>query len=102
LADVALKETFYYPPKTYGEDIIEDVFYTIENDSDYHRRFTHLGKALSPKVVNTWTGKYTKIISGYRTLQERVTAKRSNLTTAYTKLIPKSRFTILMDYPGCR
>ena len=77
-------QTFSEP---YGEDIIEDVFITIENNNDFHRQYGDLGLELQPWVVNNWIGKYTKAIIGYRNLRV-VDAKRSNLIKYYTKLIP--------------
>jgi len=71
----------------YGEDIIEDVFLTIENNPDYRHQYYDLIEVLSDRAVNPWIGKYTKAITGYRNLQV-VNAKRSDLITTYTKLSP--------------
>jgi hypothetical protein len=84
---ILAKDVLRTLPEPYGEDIIEDVFLAIENNCDFHRRYKDLGEALHLWVVNNWIGKYTKEFTGYRNLRA-VNAKRSNLITAYTKLIP--------------
>jgi hypothetical protein len=77
-------QTFSEP---YGEDIIEDVFVAIENNAEWHRRYVELSNETNRWVVNNWIGKYTKAITGLKSLRE-VTAKRSDLIKDYTKLRP--------------
>lgn len=72
----------------YSEDIIEDVFLAIENTIDWRMRYDELGDELSYWVVNNWIGKYTKQITGLKGVLQ-VNAKRSKITTSYTKLVPR-------------
>lgn len=74
--------------QSYGEDIIEDVCLAIENNAVWLRRYNELGDELRNWVVNNWIGQYTKLITGFDSLQE-VSARRSNIIKNYTKLIPR-------------
>ena len=75
-------------PQPYGEDIIEDVCLSIENNSDWFRRYNELSDELCDWVVNNWIGQYTKLITGFDSNRE-VYARRSNIIKYYTKLIPR-------------
>lgn len=75
-------ETFSEP---YGENIIEDVCLAIENRSSWLKQYDVLKVELSKDVVNNWIGRYTKQITGLKTVLE-VDAKRSKIIGAYTKL----------------
>lgn len=71
----------------YDEDIIEDVCLAIESNPEWRRRYDELSEELRAGVVNNWIGQYTKQLVGLRSLRE-VEAKRSQIITSYTKLIP--------------
>ena len=75
-------KTFSEP---YGADIIEDVCLRIENRPPWRRRYEELKNELTRDVVNNWIGRYTKQITGLKTVLE-VDAKRSEIIGSYTKL----------------
>lgn len=69
----------------YGEDIIEDVFFEIEHQPSWRRRYDELVLELCKGTVNKWVGRYTKQITGLRN-PKQVYAKRSKITESYSKL----------------
>jgi len=71
----------------YGEDVIEDVFLSIEQNHAWQERYDELVNELGKDTVNQWIGKYTKQVTGLRNPSE-VEAKRSKLTKRYSKLYP--------------
>ncbi len=74
-------------PQPYGEDIVEDVCLVIENNQRHYETYQELSVELRQWVVNNWIGQYVKQITGKKSIRE-VTARRSKLITAYTKLSP--------------
>ena len=72
--------------KPYNEDIIEDVFLTIEKDPNLFLLYKQSCEILGKDVVNVWIAKYTKSYTGLNS-GEIKTAKRSALIHSYTKLI---------------
>ena len=72
-------------PRT--EDLIEDIFIRIENESAWKTHYEDLRADLGPDVTNQWIGRYTKLATGYQT-GKQVDAKRTHLTTSYSKLLP--------------
>ena len=80
-------ETFSEP---YGEDIIDDVCFAIEDNPEWMQRYSELGAELRSWVVNNWIGQYTKQLTGLKTVRE-VKAKRSKLISSYTKLTQSFR-----------
>jgi hypothetical protein len=82
-----VKEILQTISKPYGENIIEDVCLAIENRPPWHLRYNDLVNELSRDVVNNWIGRYTKDITGMKTVLV-VAAKRSKIIKAYTKLRP--------------
>ena len=69
----------------YEEDIILNVFQKIDRDRDWHKRYVELAEELTTSVVNSWIGKYTKSLTGMKTLRQ-VHLKENHLITSYTKL----------------
>ncbi len=70
----------------YPEDIIRDVFYKIEKNQDWRRRYKEFGEELEKEwIVNNWIGKYVKTLSGMRTLRQ-VPVEDGHVFTSYTKL----------------
>ncbi len=82
LAQEILKKTFSEP---YSEDIIRDVCFAIEGDTNWRRRYDELGEELRPWVVNNWLGKYVKELTGMNSLRQ-VTLEDGHIITSYTKL----------------
>lgn len=72
-------------PEPYGEDITEDVFLEIYKQPNWRRQYDELVDELSEDVVNQWIGRYTKQITGLKTVSQ-VEAKRSKIIGSYTKL----------------
>lgn len=73
--------------KPYGEDVIEDVFLSIEQNHAWLERYYDLVNELGKHTVNQWIGKYTRNFTGWRR-SSQVIAKRSNLTESYSRLHP--------------
>jgi len=73
--------------KPYGEDVIEDVFLSIEQNHAWQERYYELVNELGKNTVNQWIGKYTRQFTGLRN-PSQVIAKRSNLTESYSRLYP--------------
>jgi hypothetical protein len=71
--------------KPYGEDIILNVFRKIEKDRDLKRCYTLLVHELGKYAVNTWVGKYTKELTGMKSLTS-TPAPHGPIITSYTKL----------------
>lgn len=69
----------------YSEDIIDEVCFVIEHDSELHQQYQELAADLRAWVVNNWIGQYTKELTGGETIRE-VTARKSSLIKGYTKL----------------
>jgi len=69
----------------YEEDIILSVFQKINRNHDWHKRYIELGEELTTPVVNSWIGKYTKSLTGMKTLRH-VPLKKNQLITSYSKL----------------
>jgi hypothetical protein len=70
---------------SYEEDVIEDLFLVIEQDSLLRQRYDELSAELRPQVVNNWIGQYTKQMVGMESVRQ-VKAGRSKLIKSYTKL----------------
>jgi hypothetical protein len=69
----------------YTEDIIEDVFVSIKERSTWKTQYDELIAELGPNVTNQWIGRYTKLLTGFQKAKQ-VDAKRTKLTTSYSKL----------------
>ncbi len=72
-------------PRPYSEDVIEDVFLTIEADPSLHARYRALEGEFTKHVVNQMLGVYTKQLTEMETIRE-VDAHRSQLIKNYSKL----------------
>jgi hypothetical protein len=69
----------------YGEDIIRDVCFAIEKNSEWRKQYESLKDELSRDVVNTWLGKYVKEATGLKNVRV-VSIGQGHIITAYTKL----------------
>lgn len=73
-------------PKPYSEDVIKNVWLAIEEQSTWLEKYNELVYELGKDVVHHWIGRYTKKITGFKTLLKGVDAKPSKITGTYTKL----------------
>jgi hypothetical protein len=70
----------------YRETIILDVFLEIQKSIGWKKRYGELSDELHNRwTVNKWIGKYTKELTGLKSLK-LVPAPDDSLITAYTKL----------------
>jgi hypothetical protein len=69
----------------YGEDVIRDVCFAIEENAEWRRRYDMLKNELTRDVVNNWIGKYVKEATGLNSLLE-VDTQQGHIITVYTKL----------------
>jgi hypothetical protein len=72
-------------PKPYTEDVVEDVFVAIESDPRWKKEYDDLQYNLHKNVVNPWGGFWIAHLTG-RIPGEQVSATRTSLIEAYTKL----------------
>ena len=70
----------------YGEDIIRDVCFEIENDPDLKKRYEDLEDEFNKWIVNSWIGKYTKNLTGLKSLRQVPAGDSVTIITTYTKL----------------
>jgi hypothetical protein len=72
-------------PRPYTEDVIDDVFHTIESRTDLLARYNKECERLGKIVVNTWGGYWT---ANYmeRVGERVVPAQKSSLIQSYSKL----------------
>jgi hypothetical protein len=71
--------------KPYGEDIILNVFQAIKKDRELQRRCDLLRDELGNDVVHNWIGKYTKDLTGLKSLRKSL-APKGFYIYSYTKL----------------
>ena len=69
----------------YGEDIILHVFQKIAEDPNFQKRYTQFRDELGKYGVNPWIGKYTKELTGMKSLYIHCHSDVS-LVKTYTKL----------------
>lgn len=70
----------------FRETIILDVFSEIQKSEDWSKRYRELSdELLNSWIVNNWIGKYTKELTGLKSLKS-TQAPEGSLITAYTKL----------------
>lgn len=70
----------------YAEDIILQVFAEIKENREWKRRYDEASEELHNSwVVNNWIGKYTKELTGLKSLQS-AKAPEDSLITSYTRL----------------
>lgn len=72
-------------PKPYTEDIIDDVFFEIENEPELRLQYDGLCRDLGKSTANTWGGYWIANALG-KTGVEQVLAKKSKLIQSYSKL----------------
>jgi hypothetical protein len=82
LVQAVLRANFSEP---YGEDIIRDVWFAMEENREWRRQYDTLKDELSRDVVNNWIGKYVKEAVGLNNLRA-VPIKQGHIVTSYTKL----------------
>ena len=87
LMEIVLKSI----PKPHAEDVIEDVFFAIEQNPKWRKEYDDLQYNLGKAVVNAWGGFWIAHTEG-RVPGEHVSATRSSLIEGYAKLArgPKS------------
>lgn len=72
-------------PEPYSEDIIDEVFLTIEKNPHWLRQYKKLCDELNKNVVNVWIAKYTKKNTGLNSGEIKA-AVQSHLIQSFTKL----------------
>jgi len=70
----------------YDQDIIWIVCVAIENDPGWKRRYAELKDELSRDVVNNWIGKYTKDLTGLKTIRQVDAPEEGHIVGSYTRL----------------
>lgn len=72
-------------PSPHGEDVIDDVFYAIEQHPQWRQDYDDLCLGLSKSTVNKWGGFWIANHEG-RSGDQQVPSKKSTLIGAYSKL----------------
>lgn len=72
-------------PLPHTTDVIEDVFYAIEQRVDWHKRYNAMCAELGKTVANNWCGFWTAKLEERRGV-EQVPATRTRLVATYSKL----------------
>lgn len=72
-------------PKPYSEDIVDEVFYAIEQRADWKQGYDALARDLGRKVVGVRGGFWIASLIG-KTGTEQVSAAKSSLIDSYVKL----------------
>jgi hypothetical protein len=72
-------------PKPYGEDIILNVFQKIKKDRDLQKRCDLIRYELGNDVVHNWIGKYTKELTGLKSIRTAL-APKGFYIYSFTKL----------------
>jgi hypothetical protein len=73
-------------PLPHTEDVIEDVFYAVEQRADWQKRYNALCAELGKTVTNNWFGFWTANLEERRA-SEQVAATKTRLIATYSKLI---------------
>lgn len=73
-------------PEPYGEDVILDLCLAIEQSPQLRRTYDKLVAELPKDVANNWIGKYTKWLTGFKTLRPAVPIGPGHIITTYTRL----------------
>jgi len=76
-------------PQPHTCDVIDDVFYGIEQRIDWRKRYNALCDELGKTVANNWCGFWTAKLEE-RHAAEQVPAKKSTLIATYSKLDEKA------------
>lgn len=72
-------------PMPHGEDVIDDVFHTIEQTPEWRQDYDDLCVQLTKTVVNTWGGFWIANYEG-RSGDQQVPSIKSTLIGSYSKL----------------
>ena len=75
-------------PGPHTGDLIEDVFYAIEQRVDWHKRYNVLCADLGKTVANNWFAFWTASLTERRRL-EQAPSTRTSLIATYSKLAEK-------------
>ena len=75
-------------PQPHTCDVIDDVFYGIEQRIDWRKRYNVLCAQLGKTMVNNWCGFWAANLEAIRGV-EQVPAKKSTLIGTYTRLTEK-------------
>lgn len=76
-------------PSPHTSDVIEDVFYGIEQRVDWNKRYNLLCAELGKTVVNNWCAFWTVNLTERRALAQ-VSATRTRLVATYSKVAEKT------------
>jgi hypothetical protein len=80
-----VEEVLLTLPKPRTEDVIDDVFYAIEQRPEWLQQYNKLSNRLGKKVVNTLGGFWIAHLEG-KSGQERASVTKSSLIHSYSKL----------------
>lgn len=72
-------------PKPYTEHVIDEVFFAIETNAEWHRLYESLCESLGKTVVNNWGGRWIGIALE-KVGERQVPSKRSSLIESYSLL----------------
>jgi hypothetical protein len=81
-----VQDVLNHIPEPYGEDVIRDVCFAIENNPGWIKTYNSLRSEMTYWVVNNWIGKYTKEITRMKTLRQ-VPLPGGHIIASYTKLV---------------
>jgi hypothetical protein len=80
-----VEEVYRTMPDPQDEHIIRGVFFAIEDNPQWIRRYQQLCRELTTDVVNQWGGRYVKELSGLNSVRE-VDAESGHIIKNYTIL----------------
>lgn len=85
---ILVQEVLQTISEPYGEDIIFEVCLKIEENPGWNNRYEALRKELRNRdVANNWIGKYTKELTGLRSVRQvQVPKGEKHIIASYTKL----------------
>ena len=72
-------------PKPYSEDVIDEVFFAIELNANWHNRYLSCCRDLGKEVVNNWANKWVAKELG-KTGEQQIPSKLSRLIGSYLVL----------------
>ena len=72
-------------PQPHGCDVMDDVYYEIEQRVDWRRRYSELCDALGKTAANNWCGFWIANLEDRRR-GEQVPAAKTRLTVTYSRL----------------
>ncbi|MCS6231296.1 hypothetical protein G3488_10570 [Shewanella baltica] len=80
-----VREVLETLPTPYSHHVIDEVFYSIENEPLWRERYEALCSTLTKDVVNNWGGRWVAITLG-KSGEQQVSSKKSNLINSYSLL----------------